>query len=85
MATMNISLPDPMKAWVEQQAESGRYGNASDYVRDLIRKDQERRDRLVQLQRLIDEGLASGISPRSVNDIIAEARRRAGADDASAL
>jgi len=42
MATMNISLPDQMKEWVEAQSESGRYSNASDYVRDLIRRDQER-------------------------------------------
>lgn len=41
MATMNISLPDPMKQRVEAQAETGRYSNASDYVRDL-RRDQER-------------------------------------------
>ena len=85
MATMNISLPDSMKAWVEQQAESGRYGNASDYVRDLIRKDQERRDRLFQLQRLIDEGVASGVSPRSIDDILAEARKRARGGDAATL
>jgi antitoxin ParD1/3/4 len=40
MATMNISLPDKMKQWVEQQAKTGRYSNASDYVRDLIRRDE---------------------------------------------
>ena len=45
MATMNISLPDPMKQWVEEQADTGRYSNASDYVRDLIRRDQERADK----------------------------------------
>ena len=44
MATMNVSLPDPMKDWVEAQAATGRYSNASDYVRDLIRRDQERRE-----------------------------------------
>ena len=44
MATMNVSLPDAMKDWVEAQAQSGRYGNASDYVRDLIRHDQERKE-----------------------------------------
>ena len=42
MATMNVSLPDPMKDWVEAQAGTGRYANASDYVRDLIRRDQDR-------------------------------------------
>ncbi|MES2303700.1 MAG: type II toxin-antitoxin system ParD family antitoxin, partial [Pseudomonadota bacterium] len=47
MATMNISLPDPMKQWVEAQADTGRYSNASDYVRDLIRRDQERIQRFV--------------------------------------
>lgn len=43
MATMNVSLPDEMREWVEQQAKSGRYANASDYVRDLIRHDQDAR------------------------------------------
>ena len=60
MATMNVSLPDPMKAWVEAQADKGRYSNASDYVRDLIRKDQERQGAIAVLQAAIDEGLASG-------------------------
>ncbi len=60
MATMNVSLPDPMKAWVERQAESGRYGNASDYIRDLIRRDQEKREALAALQAAITEGVESG-------------------------
>ena len=37
MATMNVSLPDGMKHWVEQQAQTGRCSNASDCVRDLMR------------------------------------------------
>lgn len=45
MATMNVSLPGPMKDWVEAQARTGRYSNASDYVRDLIRRDQERAEK----------------------------------------
>ena len=40
---MNISLPDQMKAWVESRSADGRYSNSSDYVRDLIRRDMERR------------------------------------------
>lgn len=53
-------------------------GNASDHVRDLIRRDQERAGKIAQLQRLIDEGLESGVSDRTMKDIRAEARRRAG-------
>lgn len=60
MATMNVSLPEPMKAWVEAQAETGRYSNASDYVRDIIRRDQERVEKIAALQALITEGLESG-------------------------
>jgi antitoxin ParD1/3/4 len=60
MATMNISLPDPMKQWVERQAEEGRYANASDYVRDLIRRDRQRQDAVSAIQTAIAEGLVSG-------------------------
>lgn len=73
MATMNVSLPDQMKDWVEAQAESGRYSNASDYVRDLIRRDQERAQKIVHMQKLIDEGLASGVAERfDVSEFLAE-------------
>ncbi len=79
MATMNVSLPDPMKDWVEAQAGTGRYSNASDYVRDLIRRDQERASKLAELQALITEGIESGISPRSIDDLLKVARERAAA------
>ena len=62
MATMNVSLPDPMKAWVEAQTKDGRYSNASDYVRDLIRRDQDRNDKIAAMQRLVTEGLESGVA-----------------------
>ena len=74
MATMNVSLPNAMKDWVEAQAQSGRYGNASDYVRDLIRHDQERKDKIAHMQTLVDEALESGISDKSVADILKQAR-----------
>ncbi|MBO0663563.1 type II toxin-antitoxin system ParD family antitoxin [Jiella sp. MQZ9-1] len=82
MATMNVSLPDPMKEWVEAQARSGRYSNASDYVRDLIRRDQERAVKIAQMQALVTEGLESGISTRSMDEIEAAALRTAGIDPA---
>lgn len=77
MATMNVSLPDPMKDWVEAQARTGRYSNASDYVRDLIRRDQERADKIAELQRLVSEGLESGVSARSKFEILEAARKQA--------
>lgn len=60
MATMNVSLPDAMKVWVERQTDGERYSNASDYVRDLIRKDQQRQQAIAILQAAIAEGLESG-------------------------
>lgn len=76
MATMNVSLPDPMKEWVEAQSRTGRYSNASDYVRDLIRRDQERSGKIAHMQKLIDEGLASGISDKGMDEIFDNARAR---------
>ena len=65
MATMNVSLPDLMKDWVEAQAETGRYSNASDYVRDLIRRDQECQEKIAHMQGLVAQALesASATSP----------------------
>lgn len=48
MATMNISLPDQMKVWIDEHVKSGHYSNASDYVRDLIRRDNVRKETLRQ-------------------------------------
>lgn len=83
MATMNVSLPDAMKDWVESQTENGRYSNASDYVRDLIRRDRERtEEHRAYLQRLVTEGLNSGVSELSMEELRLKMRRAAGVDDA---
>lgn len=79
MATMNISLPDPMKAWVESRAANDRFSTTSDVVRDLIRREMERAEKIANMQRLITEGLESGISERSFEEIWADARRKATA------
>lgn len=78
MATMNVSLPNAMKDWVEGQTRTGRYSNASDYVRDLIRRDQERADKIGAMQALVDEALNSGVGHRSMSDLLDAARRQAG-------
>jgi antitoxin ParD1/3/4 len=71
---MNISLPDPMKAWVEEQAQSGRYANASDVIRDLIRREQVKAEKIAHWQRLIAETDASGVSDQSPREVIEELR-----------
>lgn len=71
---MNISMPDPMRDWVQEQIEGGKYASSSDYVRDLIRQDQTRADKVQALQAAITKGVESGISTKSMDDILAEAR-----------
>ncbi len=55
MTTINISLPEALKAFVDTQVSNGGYGTASEYVRELIRKDQDRQ----QLRALLLAGAAS--------------------------
>jgi antitoxin ParD1/3/4 len=75
MATMNVSLPDPMKDWVESRTHDGRFSNASDYVRHLIRKDQERAAAIAAVQSEITAGLASG-KARAFDSAAFKARMR---------
>jgi len=85
MASMNISLPDEMKEWAQSKGKSGLYNDASDYVRDLIRKDQEREYKTSSLQRLWDEGLKSGISEKNVDDILKEVIERNKSEQEAAI
>ena len=59
MTSMNITLPEPMKQFVDDQISTGSYGTASEYVRSLIREDQKRRSQ-DRLDALLLEGLDSG-------------------------
>ena len=89
MATMNISLPKKMKDWVEKRVSEGSYANSSDYIRDLIREDEERRQVYDEIMQTAEHGLASGFSERTPQEIVEatlaeidaeakEAKRRAG-------
>ncbi len=81
MATMNISVPDPMKDWVQVQIDEGKYASSSDYVRDLIRKDQDQKDKLRALQAAITLGLESGDSGElDIEAIKRKSRLMAGID-----
>ncbi|UXN04976.1 MULTISPECIES: type II toxin-antitoxin system ParD family antitoxin [unclassified Bartonella] len=75
MATMNVSLPDQMKNWAEKQSDNGRYQNVSDYIRDLIRKDQQHQIATQAFQSAIDEGLQSG-TPKAFDKLAFKQRMR---------
>lgn len=62
MSTMNISLPDTLKSFVDEQVNKRGYGTSSEYVRELIRKDQDRQ----QLRSLLLAGAAT--APASTAD-----------------
>ena len=76
ISSMNVSLPKQMKEWVEEKANSGKFSNTSDYIRDLIRKDQDRDEKIARMQALVDEARQSGFGERSMEDLRAAARSK---------
>ena len=78
MQTMNISLPDPLKDFVDGQITSGRYSSVSEYVRELIRQDEKRKAE-ERFEAMLLEGLASpetALTRRDFEDIRKEALSR---------
>jgi antitoxin ParD1/3/4 len=73
MATMNLSLPDEMKEWVEKQAATGRYANVSDYMRDVLRREQ---GMVARFQSMVDDALASGVVEMSADELFEDINRR---------
>ena len=75
MATVRktITLTDQQDDWIKAQIANGDYTNDSEYFRDLVRRDQ---DKFRVLRAAIDEGLASGTSSRSLDEIWATAESR---------
>lgn len=77
MATMTVSLPDPMKDWIEALTRSGEYASSSDYVRDLVRRDRERRSQeltLDDLRQLVADARAGGVGTKTPAQIFARAK-----------
>lgn len=77
MATMNISLPDQMKAWVEAQTEDGKYANSSDLIRDLIRREQIKQEKIAAMNARIKEAYESGFSDKSIDQVMKDAWKAA--------
>ena len=72
MGTMNISLPDALREFLDEQVAQGRYGTSSEYVRELIRRDQER----LRLRALLIEGAESPASGKADTEYFRELRKR---------
>ena len=71
-----ITLTGKLDDWVKSQIAAGDYTNDSEYIRDLLRRDQEQKSKFQALKAAIQEGLDSGISKRTVGDIWEEAEKR---------
>jgi antitoxin ParD1/3/4 len=77
MAQLNVSLPPALKSWIDHRVAEGRYSSASDYVRDLVRRDQESEpDDIAWVKARLAEGMASGVIDKDakavLRDIMAE-------------
>lgn len=74
--TMNVSLPESMKSFIDERLAGGGYGTASEYVRELIRADQKLRED-EKLEKLLLERLQSGTEVEfSIDDVRAELAKR---------
>jgi antitoxin ParD1/3/4 len=80
MTVLSVPLPDTLKQWAESRVAQGRYVDAGDYVRDLLRRDQEREEKLEQLLAALDEGLSSPEVDSTIEDIISERRQARAAE-----
>jgi antitoxin ParD1/3/4 len=77
IASLNVSLPDPMRNWVQKRVESGHYASIGDYLRDLVSRDQMRADEHDAVVAALIEGEKSGSNKRRIPEILA-ALRQAG-------
>jgi len=78
MVRHTITMPESMSEYISWQVTSGDYGGMSEYFRDLVRRDQEKKQAsILALRNLVDASEASGISSRSLNDIWEDCKDRA--------
>ena len=66
----SITFTDQQDSWIKLRVQNGDFTNDSEYIRDLVRKDQEQNMKLLELKKAIDEGLQSGRSKLKISDII---------------
>jgi antitoxin ParD1/3/4 len=76
MAKISISMTDGMHDYVQARVKAGEYNNTSEYFRDLVRRDQENAAKYAALKQAIQDGLDSGISPRTPQEIMQAVKDR---------
>lgn len=78
MATIRktITLTDKQDQWIKAQIAAGKFTNDSEYIRDLVRRDQEQNTQFTALKQAIQEGLDSNISDKTVREVWEEAELR---------
>lgn len=74
--TMSFAIPEALRSYVDQRVRSGQYGNTSEFLRELIRRDQEEQAK-VRLRELIEEGLNSGTGRVLTRKVAAELKKQA--------
>ncbi len=79
MTEFKIAVTGDIAAWIEERVRSEAYDDAADYVRELIRRDQERAAVHHEVQQLITEGVESGMSNRTPEQLLEAARAAAEA------
>lgn len=73
MAQLNVSIPPALKSWIDHRVAEGRYSSASDYVRDLVRRDQESEpDDVEWVKTKLAEGMASGVIEKDAKTVLRE-------------
>ena len=71
MTQLNVAIPPSLESWVNTRLAQGRYADAAEYVRDLVRRDQETaEDDRAWLQAEIDKGLTSGLVDGEAEDVL---------------
>jgi antitoxin ParD1/3/4 len=71
-----ITVTEQQDRWIKAQIAAGDFTNDSEYIRDLIRRDQEQNAKFRALKAAVNEGLASGATERTVREIWDEAEQR---------
>ena len=65
-----ITFTEQQHNWIRLKIKSGKFTNDSEYIRDLVRRDQTENEKLLELKLAIDEGMNSGASTKSISDLM---------------